>query len=217
MENQEIIKQRNELTNLHSLQTFPDVYSPTKINKAFPIKSISDVFLIPKEVHTIGQLSKQLGEESVKAYLELFIFDFIEFINPARNMTAKQISQTAELILEKHYVLKVPEIAYVFRLAKQSYFGQIYEGIDGLKILSWFDKYFQDRLDSAELFSEREHQNSKANKLIDNSVIYEAYKKMENGTLVEPIKDEFDIEKEKEEAYQRFKHNYELNKFKNEY
>ena len=132
-------------------------------------------------------------------------------------MTAKQISQTAELILEKHYVLKVPEISYVFRLAKQSYFGQIYEGIDGLKILSWFDKYFQDRLDSAELFSEREHQNSKANKLIDNSVIYEAYKKMENGTLIEPIKDEFDIEKEKEEAYQRFKHNYELNKFKNEY
>ena len=42
-------------------------------------------------------------------------------------------------------------------------------------------------------------------------------KKMENRTWVEPVKNKFDIEKEKEEAYQRFKHNYELNKFKNEY
>ena len=179
---------------------------------------MDDVFLIPKEIHTVGQLALQIGDDEVIAYLQLIIFDFIKFVNPVRSMTALQIKQTAELIMEVHSVLKVPEVAYVFKLAKQSYFGAIYEGIDGMKIMSWFDKYFQDRLDSAELFSERQHRQNKLEKsamVLPKDIVKMAYEKMESENFIpdpHPTKRQLTKEQEEDEAYQKFKHDYEKNK-----
>ena len=191
---------------------------PNKIFENFPIKKIDDVFLIPKEIHTVGQLAKQIGNDAVAAYLEVIIFDFIKFVNPVRSMTALQIKQTAELIMEVHSVLKVPEVAYIFKLAKQSYFGAIYEGIDGMKIMGWFDKYFQDRLDSAELFSEKQHRQNKLEKstmVLPQEVVKMAYEKMESEEFIpdpQPLKRRLTKEQEEYEAYQKFKSDYEKSK-----
>lgn len=203
------------MTSLHTCKALPAVYTPNKIFENFPIKKIDDVFLIPKEIHTVGQLAKQIGNDAVAAYLEVIIFDFIKFVNPVRSMTALQIKQTAELIMEVHSVLKVPEVAYIFKLAKQSYFGAIYEGIDGMKIMGWFDKYFQDRLNSAELFSEKQHRQNKLEKstiMLPKEVVKMAYEKMESEEFIpdpQPLKRCLTKEQEEDVAYQKFKSDYE--------
>ena len=206
--------------SLRTCNHLPNVYTPNNISKFFPIKRIEDVFLLPKEVHSIGALSKQIGNDEVMAYIELMIFDFIKFVNPVRSMTSIQIRQTAELIIDVHYLLKIPEVAFIFKLAKTSYFGAIFEGIDGMKILSWFDKYFQERLDSAELFSEKEHKNNKIKSnlsILSVDKVKEAYNKIANTEFVkseQPLKLKLSKEEQEDLEYQKFKADYHKNQNK---
>ena len=76
-------------------------------------------------------------------------------------MKDSQIDQTAEMIIDEFPSMKIADILFLFKKAKNGEFGQIYEGLDGLKILTWFRQVWNERLDVAEFQSDNEHINTK--------------------------------------------------------
>jgi hypothetical protein len=195
------------------------VYEPSALLKKFPISKIEDVFLMPQEVHTVGRLKKEIGEDKVKAYIEIMVVDFLNFVNLVRSMNESQIKQTAELICEDFTALKMPEVAFVFKLAKKGNFGAIYEGIDGMKIYGFFKKYFDDRLNEAEMMSEREHKKAKQelkDVKIPVEVIKKAYELMTSTEYVPEKVERVKSDRVKDdEEYQKFKQEYYLKNIKN--
>lgn len=102
-----------------------------------------------------------MSEQLILTIIKLHIVDLSDFLNLTRPMKDSQIDQTAEMIIDEFPLMKVADVIYLFKQAKNGAFGNIFEGLDGLKILGWFRQVWAERLDVAENMSEREHLNTK--------------------------------------------------------
>ena len=81
-------------------------------------------------------------------------------------MSPEQIEKTSRFILEDYYYLKIADIYFVFTEAKKGRYGEFYESLDGAKIMSWFDKYVEQRAEFCFEKGMREHEKTKDNKII---------------------------------------------------
>jgi hypothetical protein len=134
------------------------IYTPASI-KALTKRLTSANDLIKPENNTpsLGYICKVLKNEKLAlALVKLHLIDLLDFINPSRTMTIEQVEQTAELIISDYSYLRIADILFVIKQAKKGEFGQLYEGIDGQKILQWFTKVWGDRMDAAEMQSQNE-------------------------------------------------------------
>lgn len=107
---------------------------------------------ISSETPSLANINKQFGEDFLLAYIEGWIVNLREFLNVGKSMTDAQTQETALLIMEQYYNIKVAEINLIFKKAKLGHFGQVYDRLDGQVILSWFDKHYKER---CHLFAEK--------------------------------------------------------------
>lgn len=103
----------------------------------------------------------ETNEAQTVDFLQLAIIDMLNFLNLNRTMNENQVKQTAEFILEDFSQLRISEIKYVFNKIKKGSV-QLFEGIDGSKILRAFAEYFETRLQMAGDKSERDHNRIKS-------------------------------------------------------
>lgn len=185
------------------------LYSPINVLENFKIKNISDALALPATVHTVGLLKKQIGNDKLCALIEAYIYDYTNFINPSRNMSEYQIKTTAQIIADEFYNLKIPEVALVFRNAKAGHYKSIYEGIDGAKIIGFFQEYFDDRLNEAERLSMERHKLDKLDKsafVLSREQVENVYEACKNG-LNEETNEEIVLSQDEIE-YRKFRDEY---------
>ena len=60
-------------------------------------------------------------------------------------MTPKQIKETAKYIYEEYYYFKLDDIYLIFTRIKKGEFGELFESLDGSKILKFFKMYANER------------------------------------------------------------------------
>lgn len=108
---------------------------------------------------TLAKINKTYGREFVESYIQMWIININEFLNYSRMMSENQIIETSMLVYDEYYFLNIAEIKMIFTDVKKGLYGNLYEGIDGLKILSWFKKYYEKRMEHFEsnLESESSH------------------------------------------------------------
>jgi hypothetical protein len=99
--------------------------------------------------------------ELAHALVSMHLVDLLDFLNPARSMTMAQVEATAELILMEYSHVKITDLIYTIKRAKLGGFGNLYESIDGTKILSWLKQVMMERDDAAAEESLREHEQLK--------------------------------------------------------
>lgn len=134
------------------------IYSPASI-KALTrrLNNANDLIKAENNTPSLGYICRVLKNEQLAlALVKLHIIDLLDFINPARSMNIEQVEQTAELLISDYSYLKIADLLLVFKKAKKGDFGQLYEGIDGMKILQWFTQTWSDRMDAAEMASQQE-------------------------------------------------------------
>lgn len=68
-------------------------------------------------------------------------------------MSAVQVAQTADLVIEEFYYLKPDDLKLCFTKAKKGAYGKLYDRIDGQIILEWLRQYDQERCVQAEMAS----------------------------------------------------------------
>ena len=134
------------------------IYSPASIKALTKrLNNANDLIKAENNTPSLGYICKVLKNEKLAlALVKLHIIDLLDFINPARSMSIEQVEQTAELLISDYSYLKIADLLLVFKKAKKGEFGQLYEGIDGMKILQWFTQTWSDRMDAAEQQSQQE-------------------------------------------------------------
>ena len=113
------------------------------------------------EGKSLAVIRKESTHEQTVIVVSEMIIGLNEYLNIQRTMNETQILDTANLILEHYYYMKLHEIQYVLNQAKAGRFGQLYESIDGLKIMGWFNKYAEERMNHFETESIRTHEQTK--------------------------------------------------------
>jgi len=134
------------------------IYSPPSIKALTKrLNSANDLIKAENNTPSLGYICRTLQNEPLAlALVKLHIIDLLDFINPSRSMSIEQVEQTAELLISDYSYLKIADILLVFKKAKKGEFGQLYEGIDGMKILQWFAQTWDERLEAAEINSQNE-------------------------------------------------------------
>lgn len=111
-------------------------------------KTVNDVFDSP--TCSIAVVNREFGETHLRAFMVNVLNDLINFFNVGKSMSAVQVAQTADLVIEEFYYLKPDDFKLCFTQAKKGIYGKLYDRIDGQVILEWLHRYDQDRCIQAE-------------------------------------------------------------------
>lgn len=126
------------------------------------LKGLNTIELcIKSDAPTIGAMERALGEKKILAYIKVWIINLQEAINPKRQMTPVQIDECATFILSDFKRLNPADINLVFTNAKKGKYGELYESLNMMKIYSWFEVYYNQRLETASQMSIKESQGHK--------------------------------------------------------
>lgn len=121
------------------------------------VNTVAKIFQNPTPALKI--FAKSIGQEKVVAMLELHIIALDQFLDFNKSMTYASVHQTAELIYNTYFQLTITDVIFVFNQARMGKYGEII-GLNGTKILCWFDQHFDQRCMTAADESEKEHHNS---------------------------------------------------------
>ncbi len=86
----------------------------------------------------------------------------VRSFNITRNMSLEQVRDFVKLLEEEHYYLRFSEIHYILREARLGKYGTTFEGLDGAKLMIWFNDYAKVRAKLFEQESFRQHDNDTA-------------------------------------------------------
>jgi hypothetical protein len=124
---------------------FVEQFTPVKCLIVFK-NTNTPALCIDSGTPSLAMVRKQYSEDFITAYIALWIDNLNDFVNAARRMTPAQIEETAIILFQEYYYLNIADINLVFRRIKKGEFGQLFAEIDGIKILSWFEQYAQERM-----------------------------------------------------------------------
>lgn len=150
--------------------------SPKEFYRALPATTIRDVFDSP--VPSIATCRKELGEMPTKAILAMILTDTALFFNTGQNMNQDQIVQLAEMVIEDYYFLKIDDLKLCFKNAMKGRYGQIFR-IDGSIVLSWLEKYQEERFNEADNVSYKQHLSTKGER--NSQTLTEMITRIENA------------------------------------
>ncbi len=119
-------------------------YSPrTSIVGLKKVNTVSLCF--NSDTPSLAELKKDNGEDKVLSLLEIWILDINDFFNVNNKMKPGQIKETAIMVLQDFYYLKIADLNFVFTNAKKGKYGNLYGSLDGSKIYQWFSEHDNER------------------------------------------------------------------------
>lgn len=141
------------MTGIKSLQTY---------NKAEIVKSIRDqVATVNTSYELVRMEDIDIAGENNKQIIAEMLLELNEFTNVSRKMTENQIIQTVKMLLKSYPNLSLQEYQVFFNKIKTGYFGQLYESLDGIKIMAFMKEFYREVNIAYQEFKEEKHQEIK--------------------------------------------------------
>jgi len=123
---------------------FFNAYTPEKSIAVFAqVNSIEKA--ISNKSPTLAGIRKQFDKEIAVEYIKLWLIDINEYLGLRRSMSESQINQTAQLIFAAYYMLSIADIYLLFTRIKRNEYGNLYDSLNGAKIIEFFEKYLNER------------------------------------------------------------------------
>jgi len=144
----EIVKYQSKSNLPATKQSFLAEYAPSKCLRVFAREN-SPALAINSSAPTLASIRREYSEDFQIAYVSVWIVNLNDFVNALRKMSPEQIEETATIIVQEYPFLNLADINLVFRKIKKGEFGQLFAEIDGMKVLSWFERYAQERARTA--------------------------------------------------------------------
>ena len=117
---------------------------PARISK--DLKTINTPALcITSDTPTLGELSRQNGEEMTEGYICIWIAFIQDMVGVKNKMNTVQIQMCSQMVLDQFKTLKIADINLISTMAIRGDFGQFYESISIPKVVEWFQTYFDQR------------------------------------------------------------------------
>lgn len=111
------------------------------------LKSLYDVVRLPAPL---------LAEDYEYDLLKMFV-ELNQFANVKNKMSQAQIVETINLLFEEYPRISLQEYAIFFRRIKTGYYGQLYESLDGIKIMAFMKEFYKEVVKEYYEFKEENH------------------------------------------------------------
>lgn len=113
-------------------------------------KNKTIVEFLDSKCPSIALAKKYIGEETLKLEITAHMVTFIDYIGVKNSFTLNHIEILVQDIIDKYFTLKVSEVVFVLNQARTGYYGELYNNVNPVKIMTWFDAYYNNRLDVSE-------------------------------------------------------------------
>ena len=90
----------------------------------------------------------EIANENNKKVVVQMIVDLNRFVNTARTMNEYQIGETIKMMYREYPNMTLQEYQFFFNKIKAGYFGQLYESMDGIKIMAFLKQFYEEILRS---------------------------------------------------------------------
>ena len=101
-----------------------------------------------------------VNQDSKKIVAEMLI-ELNKFSNVSRKMDEFQIRETVNMLLDEYPQLSLQEYQVFFNRICSGKFGQLYESLDGIKIMAFMKEFYSEILNAYHEFKEEKHQQIK--------------------------------------------------------
>lgn len=136
------------MNNLPAKQeNFIQLYSVHNCLKSFK-KINTEIEAFKSNTHTLVEIKKNSSEKICLSILQAWVISLNDFVNCSRKMGPNQIKELCIYIYNDYYFLKMSDIYLIITRIKKGFYGQLYESIDGMKILGFIEKYANERANS---------------------------------------------------------------------
>jgi hypothetical protein len=117
------------------------------------IHTVEDI--IKAKFPSLRRLANENNCDTVKDMLRLQFKQFDAYMNAKSGLTEEAIELlTDEIFTMYGHILSFADINLIFRNAKLGRYGELYNQLSSMKIMQWFDKYVDEKLNTAEKLSQ---------------------------------------------------------------
>jgi hypothetical protein len=117
------------------------------------------------------------GITAARAIMCIILNDFVSNFNVGQSLTVDQVAITADFILENYGFLKIDDLKLCFKNTISGRYGQVYR-LDVNVIISWIDRYVEDRMNESDEISHNEHLATKTeNRMPIAEDVYKSFEK----------------------------------------
>ena len=131
---------------------------------------------IKAQTECLSGLKKKSPAETV-TIVAYMIERFLHFLQVSNTMTEQQRNDTAKLIINEFYWLKLEDLDLFFRRFRTGFYGDLFNRIDGLVIMAKLREYCSEREDKAQLLTLQAH------KEVDKPIADKVLIKAERGFI----------------------------------
>ena len=133
-----------------------------KYNKPAELARIKEQVLTVKTAYDLVRMENiEIADQGNKNIIADMILDLNEFSNLSRKMNPGQIAETVNMLLDQYPRLSLQEYQVFFNKIKSGYFGQLYESMDGIKIMAFMRQFYDEMVGAYNEFSEEAHRQIK--------------------------------------------------------
>lgn len=174
---------------------------------------LDDTSLTPAIAFNTPSMASMVKQhrENIYTSIELLLAQLEMSVNIGKNINEDQLAGIAKAIYSRYYKFSIEEVALVLRKGRQGDFGKLYDRLDEMIIMEWFEKY--------DCSGEREAlvQNARINSMKEgrqeyNEVISKIMERPEIKKMAQELIKKSEEETNKESNYQEFRKQYLLKK-----
>jgi hypothetical protein len=113
---------------------------------------------LKSEIDCFHSKSKTFGfiehsyPKSGLALLVVLVGELADSFNIGKNLSAPQMVDTAQMILNEYPELKIDDVALCFSKAKKGHYGKVYDRLDSAIIFGWLEMFLADKNEQIEYF-----------------------------------------------------------------
>lgn len=133
---------------------------------------------------TLAQVKNLYGEDVVKKWLVIELNDFNSFVGVSeeRKMNIDVMKLVADMIVGRYYYLKLLELSLFFFKLKCGEYGEMYGGVDPMRIMSAMRLFINDRNIIIDR-EDRRKQEEKRKEDMKNAITYEEYARRKKESM----------------------------------
>lgn len=169
---------------------------PKKLYDQLEVSTIEEA--IKSKSPALSILRRELGIESAKLIVFIWVADLVQFFNVGKTMNEHQVGETVNLIFKRFFFLKPEDIKLCFDNAKSGNYGKLFDRFDGMIILDCLSDYVSKRIESFEQKSDNEHFRSKNEQILPKEVV-NVFTEIRTG-----IEQDYDKEQEFKEFLKKY-------------
>lgn len=128
------------------------------------VKKITSIeTALDSKAHSLGKIQREHSKKFTQALIIKWLVYLNDMLNLNRPMSEAQLMLASKYIVDEYYMLNIDDFTLLWNRILSGSYGEFYERLSIDKIMSFFNRYREERFDVAIDQSERTHINYKQN------------------------------------------------------